>query len=61
MRSSTVDARRSAKRLDHIDEKDFNDIVEALLVREYTREGLEAHALSGRGGDDGIDVEVRSK
>jgi len=45
----------------HIDEDDFNDLVEALLVREHTRDGLEAHALSGRGGDDGIDVEIRVK
>ncbi|WP_285028437.1 hypothetical protein [Plantibacter sp. ME-Dv--P-122b] len=43
----------------HINENDFNDIVEALLVREYTRDGLRAHALGGRGGDDGIDVAVR--
>lgn len=45
----------------HIDEKDFNALVEALLVREHTQAGVEAHALSGRGGDDGIDVEVRVK
>ena len=45
----------------HIDEKDFNDLVEALLVREHTKDGLEAHALAGRGGDDGIDVEIRVK
>lgn len=45
----------------HIDEKNFNDLVEALLVREYTGDGLDAHALAGRGGDDGIDVEVRVK
>ena len=44
-----------------VDENDFNDVIEALLVREFTRDGMEAHALSGRGGDDGIDVEVRVK
>ncbi|SMQ66971.1 hypothetical protein SAMN06295909_1377 [Plantibacter sp. VKM Ac-1784] len=43
----------------HIEEKDSNDLVEVLLVREYTHDGLRAYALGGRGDDDGIDVAVR--
>jgi hypothetical protein len=45
----------------HILETQFNQLVEALLVREYTGNGLVAQALDGRGGDGGIDVDVRSK
>lgn len=44
-----------------LSEQDFNDMVEALLVREFTGDGLIAQALDGRGGDGGIDVDVRSK
>lgn len=43
----------------HIDEKTFNELVETLLVQEETREGRRAMALDGRGGDGGIDVDVR--
>lgn len=44
-----------------IDEKTFNDLVEALLVMEYTAGGLVAQAIDGRGGDGGIDVDVRAR
>jgi hypothetical protein len=44
-----------------IDENTFNDVVEALLVNSNTTDGLVAHAPDGRGGDDGIDIAVRSK
>ncbi|WP_157489807.1 hypothetical protein [Frigoribacterium sp. Leaf44] len=43
----------------HIDEKTFNELVETFLVQEETREGRRAMALDGRGGDGGIDVDVR--
>lgn len=42
-----------------LDEDTFNELVEALLVAEYTGNGLKAQAIDGRGGDDGIDVDVR--
>lgn len=44
-----------------IDERTFNDLVESLLVREFTRDGMVAMAVDGRGGDGGIDVDVRAK
>lgn len=49
----------SAIRWDRLDEAEFNQLVEALLVAEYTRDGLRAQAIDGRGGDGGIDVDVR--
>jgi hypothetical protein len=42
----------------HIDERTFNQLVDALLVREYTGNGLIAMAIDGRGGDGGIDIDV---
>ena len=44
-----------------ISQQDFDEIVDALLVRHFTRDGIVAHALDGRGGDGGIDVATRSK
>lgn len=44
---------------DRLDENEFNRTVEALLVAECTRDGLRAQAIDGRGGDGGIDVDVR--
>ncbi|MCJ0700248.1 hypothetical protein FRIG_03715 [Frigoribacterium faeni] len=43
-----------------IREDRFNQVVEALLVREYSNEtrGRRAMAINGRGGDGGIDVGV---
>ncbi len=43
----------------HRDE--FNSLVELLIVRKYDREGsgLVAQAIDGRGGDGGIDIDVR--
>lgn len=45
----------------HISEDDFNRLVENLLVRKFTRDGLVAYPLDGRGGDGGIDIAVRVK
>lgn len=43
-------------------EAEFNRTVEALLLSEVdSSPGLYARAIDGRGGDDGIDVDVRSK
>ena len=42
----------------NIEENDFNSLAEALLVLDNSRDGLTAHALDGRGGDGGIDVDV---
>lgn len=42
-----------------ISEIDFNEIVEALIVRDRTRDGLVAQAIDGRGGDGGIDIDVK--
>jgi hypothetical protein len=52
-----------ASRIDwrHIDEQVFNDLVEALLVHHETAKGAVAQALDGRGGDGGIDVDVRAR
>ena len=44
---------------DRLDEDTFNKSVEALLVAEYTGNGLRAQAIDGRGGDGGIDIDVR--
>jgi hypothetical protein len=44
---------------DRLDEDTFNKSVEALLVEEYTGGGLRAQAINGRGGDEGIDIDVR--
>ncbi|WP_062464207.1 hypothetical protein [Demequina soli] len=44
-----------------ISNRDFDDLVEALLVREFTGAGLVAQALDGRGGDGGIDVDIRAR
>ena len=42
-----------------ISEDHFNEVVEALLVKEWTTpSGLRAEAIDGRGGDEGIDVGV---
>jgi hypothetical protein len=42
-----------------ITEVDFNRIVEAVVLRDAAQHGLEAFAIDGRGGDGGIDIEVR--
>ncbi|WP_368496167.1 hypothetical protein [Herbiconiux sp. A18JL235] len=42
-----------------MDEAEFNKLAEALLVAEYTKDGLRAQAIDGRGGDGGVDVDVR--
>lgn len=41
--------------------EDFDSAVESLLVSEFTGNGCVAQALDGRGGDGGIDVDVRAK
>lgn len=43
-----------------IDEQTFNDLVEALLVKDNTGNGVTAMAIDGRGGDGGIDIDVRA-
>lgn len=42
-----------------IEENDFNEVAEALIVRNRTKDGLVAQAVDGRGGDGGIDIDVR--
>ncbi len=42
-----------------LEEDAFNSAVEALLVRHLTTNGLRAQAIDGRGGDRGIDIDVR--
>lgn len=42
-----------------ISENDFNEIAESLIVRDRTGGGLVAQAVDGRGGDGGIDIDVR--
>jgi hypothetical protein len=42
-----------------ISENDFNTLANALLVREYSGQGTTAHAIDGRGGDGGVDIDVR--
>lgn len=44
---------------DRLDENTFNKSVEALLVAEYTGDGMLAQAIDGRGGDGGIDIDVK--
>jgi hypothetical protein len=39
-----------------LDEQTFNRLVEALLVAEYSTDGIRVMAPDGRGGDGGIDV-----
>lgn len=46
-------------RWDRLDEAEFNRLVEGLLVRAKTADGLIARAIDGRGGDKGIDIDVR--
>jgi len=43
---------------DKLSEDEFNELVEMLLVYEYTGNGLVARALNGRGGDGGIDIGI---
>lgn len=43
---------------DRLDENTFNKSVEALLVAEFTGNGMRAQAIDGRGGDGGIDIDV---
>jgi hypothetical protein len=43
---------------DRLDEQTFNKSVEALLVAEFTGDGMRAQAIDGRGGDGGVDVDV---
>ena len=45
----------------NVSEVDFNSIAENLLVRHFSKDGLVAAAVDGRGGDEGIDVELRVK
>lgn len=51
----------SASRINwrNISENDFNETVEALIVRDRTEGGLVAQAIDGRGGDGGIDIDVK--
>lgn len=49
----------AAIRWDRLDESEFNRLVEALLVKAKTTDGLIATAIDGRGGDLGIDIDVR--
>lgn len=42
-----------------ISETDFNEVAESLIVRDRTGEGMVAQAIDGRGGDGGIDIDVR--
>jgi hypothetical protein len=44
-----------------MDEETFNALAESLLVREYSTDGQIAMAVDGRGGDGGIDIDVRAK
>lgn len=37
----------------------FNSLAESLIVRDRTKAGFVAQAIDGRGGDGGIDIEVR--
>jgi hypothetical protein len=55
------DQMESASRINWriISENDFNETVEALIVRDRTGDGLVAQAVDGRGGDGGIDIDVK--
>lgn len=44
-----------------IQEVDFNSIAESLIVRDRNGGGLVAQAIDGRGGDGGIDIDVRDE
>lgn len=44
-----------------ITETDFNAVAESLIVRDRTGNGLVAQAVDGRGGDGGIDIDVRAE
>lgn len=44
----------------HIGENEFNQLAEALIVKDRTTDGLVAQAVDGRGGDGGIDIDVRA-
>jgi len=44
-----------------LDEESFNSLAESLLVREHSTDGQTAMAVDGRGGDGGIDIDVRAK
>ncbi|MFE4079258.1 hypothetical protein [Paenarthrobacter sp. YIM B13468] len=43
----------------NVSEDDFNTFAESLIVRERTRDGLVGQAVDGRGGDGGVDIDVR--
>lgn len=45
----------------HITETEFNSLVNSLVVKDRTADGLIAQAVDGRGGDGGIDIDVRVK
>lgn len=45
----------------HISESNFNALANALVHKKRTTEGLVAQAVDGRGGDGGIDIDVRVK
>lgn len=45
----------------HISENEFNSLVNSLVVKVRTADGLIAQAVDGRGGDGGIDIDVRVK
>jgi hypothetical protein len=56
---STVDSMQGID-WEHISRDDFERLVEALIVRKYQAdEDLTAHAVDGRGGDGGVDIDVR--
>lgn len=44
-----------------LDEHEFNRLVDLLITTHYQRLGFDAKAVDGRGGDDGIDIEVRHR
>ncbi|MBF4609235.1 hypothetical protein [Curtobacterium sp. VKM Ac-1393] len=45
-------------RFDKLDQPQFDRVVEAVLIEEFTGNGFRAQPLDGRGGDGGIDVGV---
>lgn len=60
-KSNRREQMESASRINwsRISEIDFNETVEALIVRDRTGGGLVAQAIDGRGGDGGIDIDVK--
>jgi hypothetical protein len=42
-----------------ISEIRFNELAEMLIVEDRSRDGLVAQAINGRGGDGGIDIDVK--